>query len=382
MQKRAIKRNYAKELRAAKNAAQTTGKAVGFTAKASKFVTAIIRRNPVFLVKAGLFLLIVFLILSMFTMCVGMFSGTSSFVGAVSYSAEDEDIDDASIMYTELETDLRMYINDIEENYPDYDEYRFNIDSIGHDPFALMAFLTAVYEDFTFAEVAATIQAIFDAQYTLELESVMEIREREEERTGTGSWTDEDGNSHSYSYTYTVIVEYEWHILYVTLTSRSFTEVLMERMDADQTQHFHVLMYSKGARQFVGNPFDFDWRPFVTSLYGYRIHPINGGKQFHWGLDIGQPEGTPLLAGFDGVVVYVGYHPTGYGNIVVIECEDGNQARYAHCHEIFVTVGQEVERGEVIATVGNTGASTGAHLHIEVSRNGRRLNPIFFLEFR
>jgi len=382
MQKRAIKRNYAKELRAAKNAAQTTGKAVGFTAKAAKFVTAIIRRNPVFLVKAGLFLLIVFLILSMFTMCVGMFSGTSSFVGAVSYSAEDEDIDDASIMYTELETELRMYINDIEENYPDYDEYRFNIDSIGHDPFALMAFLTAVYEDFTFAEVAATIQAIFDAQYTLELESVMEIREREEERTGTGSWTDEDGNSHSYSYTYTVIVEYEWHILYVTLTSRSFTEVLMERMDADQTQHFHVLMYSKGARQFVGNPFDFDWRPFVTSLYGYRIHPINGGKQFHWGLDIGQPEGTPLLAGFDGVVVYVGYHPTGYGNIVVIECEDGNQARYAHCHEIFVTVGQEVERGEVIATVGNTGASTGAHLHIEVSRNGRRLNPIFFLEFR
>jgi hypothetical protein len=311
-----------------------------------------------------------------------MFSGTSSFVGHVMYPAEFEDIDDASIMYTELETDLRIYINEIEENYPDYDEYRFSIDSIGHDPFALMAFLSAVYEDFIFADVAASIQAIFDAHYTLELESVMEIREREEERTGTGSWTDEDGNIHTYTYTYTVEVEYEWHILHVTLTSRPFTEVLMEMMNDDEAQHFAILMYSKGARQFVGNPFDFDWRPFVTSLFGYRIHPISGARQFHWGLDIGLPEGTPLLAGLDGVVIAVGYQPDGYGNFVVIECEDGNQVRYAHCHEVFVTEGQTVERGDLIATVGNTGASTGAHLHIEVSRDGRRLNPIFFLEFR
>jgi len=329
-----------------------------------------------------LLLLIIFLLLSLLTMCVGMFSGTSAFVGAVSYAAEYEDISDASVLYTELETDLRVYINDIESNYPDYDEYRFNIDSIGHDPFALIAFLTAVYQDFTFAEVEATIRAIFEAQYTLELVSEMEIRTRTEERTGTGSWTDSEGNIHFYTYTYFETVEYEWHILNINLTSRSFTEVLLEMMDDDQTQHFHVLMYSKGARQFVGNPFEFDWRPFVTSLYGYRIHPIDGGKQFHWGLDIGLPEGTPLLAGLDGVVVAVGYQPNGYGNFVVIECADGNQVSYAHCHEVFVTEGQTVERGDVIATVGNTGASTGAHLHIEVSRNGQRINPIFFMEFR
>jgi len=381
-QKRAIKRNYAKDIRNAKNAAKTGQKALGITAKAGKIVTAIIRKNPIFLLKAGLLLLIIFLLLSLLTMCVGMFSGTSAFVGAVSYAAEYEDISDSSVLYTELETDLRIYINDIESNYPDYDEYRFNIDSIGHDPFALIAFLTAVYQDFTFAEVEATIRAIFEAQYTLELVSEMEIRTRTEERIGTGSWTDSEGNTHTYTYTYTVIVEYEWHILNVNLTSRSFTDVLLEMMDDDQTQHFHVLMYSKGARQFVGNPFEFDWRPFVTSLYGYRIHPIDGGKQFHWGLDIGLPEGTPLLAGLDGVVVAVGYQPNGYGNFVVIECADGNQVRYAHCHEVFVTEGQTVERGDVIATVGNTGASTGAHLHIEVSRNGQRINPIFFMEFR
>ena len=153
-------------------------------------------------------------------------------------------------------------------------------------------------------------------------------------------------------------------------------------MDDDQTQHFFILMQSKGARQFIDNPFDFDWRPFVTSLYGYRIHPISGGRQFHWGLDIGLPEGTPLRAGLDGVVVAVGYDAGGYGNFVVVECSDGNQVRFAHCHEVFVVVGDEVSRTDVIATVGNTGASTGAHLHIEISRDGRRLNPIFFLDFR
>ncbi|MCL2499790.1 MAG: peptidoglycan DD-metalloendopeptidase family protein [Defluviitaleaceae bacterium] len=381
MQKRAIKRNYAKQLRAAKKAAHTTGKAVGFTAKAAKVVTAILRKNPVFLVKGILLLLMVFLILSMFSMCMGMFSGTSSFIGSVTYAADFGDIDDASIKYTELETDLRIYINDIQTNYPGYNEYRLNIDSIGHDPFALMVFLTAVYEDFTFAEVAATIQEIFDAQYALETESVIEIRTREEERTGVGSWTDVNGVTHLYTYTYTVTVEYEWHILYVTMTSRSFTEILLERMDDDQTHHFYILMYSKGARQFVGNPFDFDWRPFVSSLYGYRINPISGEKQFHWGLDIGLPEGTPILAGLDGTVIAVGYDAGGYGNFIVIECADGNQVRYAHCHTVSATVGQMVSRGDVVATVGNTGASTGAHLHIEVSRDGRRLNPIFFLEF-
>ena len=366
MQKRAIKRNYAKDLRAAKNAAQTGTKAVGIVAKAGKIVTAIIRKNPVFLVKACLVALLIFLVLSLLTMCVGIFSSTTSFVGAVSYAADYEDIDDASILYTELETDLRIYINDIQINHPGYDEYRFSIDSIGHDPFALIAFLTAVYHDFTFAEVVATIHAVFNAQYTLTLVSEVEIR------TGTG--TDSDG----YSYTY----EYEWHILNVTLVSRNFTDVLLEMMDDDQTEHFNVLMYSKGARQFVGNPFDFDWRPFVTSLYGYRIHPIHGDRRFHWGLDIGQPQGVPLLAALDGVVIAVGYQADGYGNFVVIECADGNQVRYAHCHEVFVTEGQPVERGDVIATVGTTGASTGPHLHIEIVRNGRFLNPIFFMEFR
>ena len=378
MQKRAIKRNYAKDLRNAKRAAGNVKATVGFTAKVGRVVTAIVRRNPVFLLKAGLLLLILFLIMSTFTMCVGMFSGTSGVIGSVTYAAENQDISDASTLYVELETDLRIYIQDIQTNHPGFDEYRLNIGSIGHNPFELMAFLTAVYQEFTFAEVEATIREIFDAQYNLTLTPVVEIRTRTETRTG--SWTDEDGNTHSY--TYTVIVEYEWHILYVILTSRPLSEVLAERMNEEQTHHYNILMYSKGARQFVGNPFDFDWLPFVTSPFGYRVHPISGGRQFHWGIDIGLPTGTPIRSGLDGTIVYVGYHPNGYGNIVIVECADGIQARYAHCHEIFVTVGQSVARGDVIASVGTTGASTGPHLHMEIAVNGVRINPIFFVDFR
>ena len=380
MQKRAIKRNYAKDLRAAKKAAQTGKKAVGITAKVGRVVTNIIRKNPVFIIKMALLALIIFLILSMLTMCVGMFSGTSSVVGAVSYPAEIEDISNASVLYTELETDLQVYINSIESNYPGYDEYRISVDAISHDPFMLMAFLSAVYHDFTFAEVESVIRSIFDEQYNLVILPEVEIRTRTEERTGTGSYTDEDGNTHTYTYTYTVEVEYEWHILNVNLTSQPMSSVLAGRMNADQTQHFNILMISNGARQIVGNPFDFEWLPNLTSLYGYRIHPISGVKQFHWGIDIGLPTGTPILAGLTGTVVSVGYDAGGYGNFVVIEDENGLQARYAHCHEVLVSQGQTISRGDVIATVGNTGASTGAHLHMEVSINGQRINPIFFVE--
>jgi murein DD-endopeptidase MepM/ murein hydrolase activator NlpD len=382
MQKRVIKRKYAAELRAAKNAAHTGKKAMSITAKVGKLLIAFIRKNPVLIIKLGLAGLLLFLIMSLFTMCTALFSGSNALIGAVTYPAEAEDIDSASVLMTELETDLRAYINEIEENYPGFDEYNLNIDSIGHNPFELIAFLSAVFHDFTFADVETTIREIFDEMYTLTIEEETETRTRTETRVGIGSWVDIYGNTHTYTYFYEEEVEYEWRTLNVTLTAQSFLEVITPRMDEEQTQHFLILMQSHGARQFIGNPFNFDWLPFVTSHYGYRIHPISSDKQFHWGIDIGLPTGTEILATFDGVVVEVDYFPTGYGRVVVIENEDGVQARFAHCDTIIVTVGQEIERGQVIATVGNTGSSTGSHLHLEVAWDGRRFNPLFFVEFR
>ena len=135
MQKRKIKRQYAAALRKAKKSGQTLKTTGNILNKAGQVVTNIVRKNPVLLLKIGLLLLIVFVIMSMVTMCVSLFSGGSGIFGAVSYSADYEDIDASSVLYTELETDLRVYIDEIELNYPAFDEYRYNVGAIGHNPF-------------------------------------------------------------------------------------------------------------------------------------------------------------------------------------------------------------------------------------------------------
>ncbi len=151
-------------------------------------------------------------------------------------------------------------------------------------------------------------------------------------------------------------------------------------MTDEQHQHFDMLMLSRGGRQYAGSPFDENWLPYITSHYGWRVHPITGEKDYHKGIDVGLPLGTEIRAGFDGAVVEVGYDADGFGNYVVIENDNGVQAKYAHCDSISVTNGQSVIKGDVIATAGNTGSSTGPHLHFEVVRNGQYLNPLFFSE--
>lgn len=377
-QKRSIKKQYAAAMRNAKGTAKTTKTAGGVIQKAARAVTGIVRKNPIFLLKLGLLLLIIFAIMALFSMCGTIFSGGSAYIGATTYAATDGDIDNAELSYTEWETDLQIEIQNVESTHSGYDEYRYNIADIGHDPYELMAFMTAVYQDFSNAQAQTILSQIFAEQYSLTFTPEVEIRTRTETRTD--SWTDDEGNSHSD--TYEVEVEYEWHILNVNLTSRSFYDVIYPRMNADQLQHFEILMRSKGNRQYVGNPFDFNWLPYVTSYYGYRIHPISGDKDYHMGVDIGLPTGTEILAGFDGTVTVAGYDTGGYGNYVVVQKvkDDGTviEAKYAHCDSLLVSVGQSVSEGNVIAIVGNTGNSTGPHLHLEVVVNGQHLNPLYF----
>ena len=366
-QKRAIKRRYATARKAAQNSAKTVKGSVGIAKRASNLVRNITRRNPIFLLKCGLLLLIIFFIMAVFSMCQALFSGTTAAVSSVFYVAEYEDIDDAEIAYGEWTVDLQIYVNSITENYPGFDEYRFDVGQINYNPFELMAYLTAVYGPFTFAEVEPTLRELFAQQYQLSIVPTVEIRTRTETRI------DSQGN------TYTVQVQYEWRVLNVTLASTPLSLVLFTRMTFEEWQHFNILMVSRGARQFVGNPFDRNWLPHVSSRYGYRVHPIHGDKRFHFGIDIALPTGTEILAGFDGTVTRVGYDEDGWGNFVVIDNGAGVQALYAHCHTVVVSQGQGISEGDVIATVGTTGSSTGPHLHMEVIRNGRHLNPLFFV---
>lgn len=122
-------------------------------------------------------------------------------------------------------------------------------------------------------------------------------------------------------------------------------------------------------------------RGWFTSRFGYRISPFTRRPVMHNGVDIAAAPGSPVFAPADGVVSYVGYDP-GYGKLVSVDHGYGVITRYAHNSRVFVTVGQKVRRWEVLAAVGNTGRSTGPHLHYEVRVNGIPIDPInYILEF-
>jgi murein DD-endopeptidase MepM/ murein hydrolase activator NlpD len=168
----------------------------------------------------------------------------------------------------------------------------------------------------------------------------------------------------------------------------SVSDVLQERMDSEQQEHFDILMESLGLQQFVRSPFENNWLGAVTSVYGYRLHPITRTREMHTGIDIAMPEGTPIMGGLEGATVITAQDMGGYGLTVVIEfvdaeTEQGVRVLYAHMASIAVNVGDVVNVGDILGAVGQTGTATGAHLHLEIfiTEDGgatwRRVNPLF-----
>jgi murein DD-endopeptidase MepM/ murein hydrolase activator NlpD len=116
----------------------------------------------------------------------------------------------------------------------------------------------------------------------------------------------------------------------------------------------------------------------LSSYYGYRPDPIYKVKKFHAGVDFSAPKGTPIYATGEGVVVKTKRSRRGYGNTIEIDHGYGYKTFYAHINEIKVKRGEKVKRGQIIATVGNTGKSTAPHLHYEVRKNNHTVNPIYY----
>jgi murein DD-endopeptidase MepM/ murein hydrolase activator NlpD len=119
-------------------------------------------------------------------------------------------------------------------------------------------------------------------------------------------------------------------------------------------------------------------RGWFTSKFGYRMDPLNRRPTLHAGLDIAAPPGTPIHAPADGIVSFAGYEG-GYGKLVSIDHGYGVVTRYAHTSRIYVEQGQKISRWDVIAAIGNTGRSTGAHLHYEVRVHGVPVDPINYV---
>lgn len=119
----------------------------------------------------------------------------------------------------------------------------------------------------------------------------------------------------------------------------------------------------------------------VSSPFGWRVNPIKKKKEFHPGIDLRCKTGTAVRAPSNGVVEFASYHRYGYGNLVILDHSYGFQTRYAHLSKFNVKAGQFVKKGDIIAYTGNTGLSTGPHLHYEVRFIGRLLNPKYFLNW-
>ena len=167
-----------------------------------------------------------------------------------SFTAEDEDILGSEEDYTGMENDLREEIDNIESTHPGYDEYRYHLDEIGHNPYELAAYLTVKYEAYTREQVQAEIARLFEEQYEVTLEQEIEIRTRTETRTGTITHTDpETGETWEEEYEYTVEVEYEYYILNVTLKNHGLGTVIdSSGLTDDQKQRYEVILELMGNR--------------------------------------------------------------------------------------------------------------------------------------
>ena len=356
VQKQKLKRKYAQAAHEAKQTAQFTQNVLTATGKIARIAAQYAAAHKSLLAIVALLAMVVVFFSAGMTSCTAMLSGFQSSYISASYMADEQEICDSDLYYTEMETDLQIDINNTEINYPGYDEYRYNIGEIGHDPYKLLGYLSTMFNAFTFDEMKGEIERLFHEQYTLTRETIIETR------------YDSEGNP------------YDWYVLQTTLTVRPLSDIISGSLTAgEQTDRYSVYLETRGNRQAFGNPFDFPWLGHVTSDYGYRVHPITGQKDLHRGVDIAAAQGTPIRAVHDGRVVSAG-DAGSYGLCVVIEDEKGYQSRYAHCSSIGVSVGQEVKRGDVIAAVGSTGQSTGPHLHLEIKLDGEYLNPYFFVD--
>ena len=356
VQKQKIKRKYAQAAHEAKQSTKFTQNVLTATGKIARAIAQYAAAHKAVFLAVAMLALVVMFFATGLTSCTAMLSGFQSSYISASYMADEGEICQSDLYYTEKETDLQIDIDNTEENYPGYDEYRYNIGEISHNPYELLGYLSTAFNAFTFAGVQSEIDRIFSEQYTLTREVIVETR------------YDDDGDP------------YDWYVLQTTLTVRPLSAVAQSHLSpGEQTDRYGVYMQTYGNRQAFGNPFDFSWLGNVSSGYGWRVHPISGEKSLHRGIDLAVAQGTPILAVQDGRVVSAG-DAGSYGLCVVIEDDKGYQSRYAHCSSLNVSAGQEVKRGDVIAAVGSTGNSTGPHLHLEVMLNGEYLNPYFFVD--
>ena len=382
LQKQRIKREYAKARRAGAEA-KTAKEAFTKTANAAtgivKKLQEIAVKNKTLIISIGIFALLLVVIMSALSSCGSMFLGTVTTTLATTYLSLPAEIDAAELSFTQKEMELQNTIDAIETDHPGYDEYDYNLGAIGHDPFTLISYLSAVHTEFTAADVEHEVQELFDAMYSLTTEEMEETRTRTVTKTGTRVVTNADGTTSTEEYEYEEEEEYTVKILRTTLTVIPLESMTAGRMDSEQAEFFAAYTETKGGLQVFGTPVDYYWYYYISSYYGYRKNPNTGAEELHRGVDIAVPTGTDVYAAHDGTVTEAAFDSY-YGNYVVITDSKGYTTKYAHMDSLTISAGQSVKKGDTVGKSGNTGSSTGSHLHIECLYNGEYYNPLFYFE--
>ena len=257
-QKQAIKKEYAAAkagAAAAENTATGTAKAAHGTASMTEKAFQFVQSHSHIIIGIAAVGLLVLVIAGSVSSCSVLINGGGNVVLGTSYTAEDEDLKGVETDYTKLEDKLRKQIDRIESDHPGYDEYRYNLAEIGHNPYELASLLTVEFENYTRSQVQARLQSIFEAQYELKLEEKVEIRTRKETRVGY-RYNPITGTGHTY--TYQVTVQYEYKILNVTLLNRGVDYVARNSgLTDDQLQRYEVTLECRGNRDdlFAGIAF-------------------------------------------------------------------------------------------------------------------------------
>lgn len=334
-----------------------------------------------------------FLIIILLGVLLASISYITTLIPTISLKSEDKEITRVYEHLTKMDSELTKEIRDIKESWFNrhIDEFHYfvngyevngdnieiytNIDNI-------LAFLDTKYDDYAFNKM---IYGLFGGDnLKSEITNLHNLlygyttNEWTEEIEHSSTYTDENGNTHTD--TWTEIIKH----MDINVEMKSFDEYLYENIDVllteDEQERMNVLnevgLYTSKIN--LSSPFDDPY--YISSRWGWRIHPISGALSKHQGIDIPKPHGTPILNIMAGYVDESGYNDS-YGNYVVVKSNDGKRkVLYAHMSSISISSGN-VTKGDIIGKVGNTGTSTGDHLHLEYYIDGDfNTNPVFFLE--
>lgn len=240
-QKWKLKCRYSKEAKAAaKQSAKAAKKAAAASGNVTRRAAQFVTRHPVAVLVLVLLLLVCYILSAVSSIFPTLGSGLANAVSGTSYASEDADLLGVDEDYTALENELAQTVANIESTHPGYDEYRYSVDEIGHNPYELASYLSAKYHVYFREQVQDELREIFEAQYELTLTEEIEIRYRTETSTDpeTGETTTEE-------------VPYEYYILNVTLTNKTLPAVILPRLNEQQREIYTVMQQLKGNKPYL-----------------------------------------------------------------------------------------------------------------------------------